>query len=28
LVRSRLGDDWQKQFIAQATQGGIERVLL
>jgi len=28
LVRSRLGDDLQKQFLAQATQGGIERVLL
>ncbi len=28
LVRNQFGDDWQKQFIQQATQGGIERVLL
>jgi len=28
LVRRLHGDDWQQRFIAQAQQGGIERVLL
>ena len=28
LCRNILGDEWQKQFIQQASKGGIERVLL
>jgi Fe-S oxidoreductase len=28
MANHLLGDDWQKRFVQQATQGGIERVLL
>jgi len=28
LARLKLGEDWLKEFVAKANDGGIERVLL